>query len=343
MRFSTCRMASLFLIVLFATAICPEQVWFVVPATAVAQDNPFNETDAVIDDSLGASAKTVTPNSSSPNADSNAQEYSKSESVRSPGLSTTTLADDAIRQKLSKYCDFDFDEASFINVKAYLEKQLGVNIVLTSSASDDALTKDESFTSQLSGITFANALRIILANKNATYVVTDGAIQLISLDESNDSWWCARRMFIVSEALELIRVAERDRIGKAKPGSPMAERRLNLRGGGGVFAIQTTETDLKDSPVEAQQIKKLADAITQAVLHSQPQVQLVPTLVTAESILIDAIKKDAAVGGWCDTEWSITCVGGVLITNLPETVGNQVESFVEDLTFNMKKAAATQR
>ena len=61
------------------------------------------------------------------------------------------------------------------------------------------LSEDETFTSNLSGITFSNALRTMLAFKNATYCIDGGVIKIISLDEEYDEKWFARRMIDVSE------------------------------------------------------------------------------------------------------------------------------------------------
>jgi len=193
----------------------------------------------------------------------------------------------------------------------------------------------------------------MLSFKNATYVVKDGAIQLISLDEVDDERWFSRRMIDVSEILELIQVVDRERIGKPKPGSPIVERRLQY-GGGGVFAIQSTGggkfggTGQAAKPTdETKSIKQLADAIVKSVRHSQPSVQLVPTLVTSESILIDAISGAVSEETWSNGsgrgQATITCVGGVLIVNAPEAVNDKVESFVEDLTFIMKAVADKKR
>ena len=224
-----------------------------------------------------------------------------------------------------------------------MRSELGVNIILTNSANEDQLTEDETFTSNLSGITYSSALRTILAGKNATYCIHGGAIELISLDEAYDEKWCARRMIDVSETLELIRVAESKRIGKPEPGSISVDARGQ---GGGVFAIQfggstTTKPKPTSKPLakakETNELKQLADAILQAVKNAQPKAQRTVKLVTAESILIDAIQE--TVFGEYSDNFSITCVGGVLITKAPEEINDQVESFVEDLTFGMKAAA----
>ena len=66
---------------------------------------------------------------------------------------------------------------------------MGLNFILTPSASNDALPKDETITSNISGMPLGKALDLILAPKNATYVIDSGAILFISLDEADDECW----------------------------------------------------------------------------------------------------------------------------------------------------------
>ena len=342
MRFVNLRSVVLFWIGMFAIAICPQQVWLV-PATANAQEDPFESGDAF--ETSSPARGTVTRRTPTAAQDDllGGGEDRTSKNVTSNSPSNATRMNDKIREKLATECAFDYDETSYSDVAKGLEKSLAVNIVLTSSASDDALAEDEPFTSTLSGITHASALRIILAQKNATYVVQDGVIKLISLDEADDEKWFTRRMFDATETLAMIRETEQDRIGKPTPGTPITERRAQPGNrGGGVFAVQAAQTPRPKPDDETKEIKLLADAIVRAVMHSQPEVELVPTLVTAESILLDAIRQSVYEENWCSNsgEASITCVGGILIVNGPEEVIEMVDSFVQDLTFSMKAATA---
>ena len=346
MRFSAFRTASLSLMVLFAMAMCPEQVWLGSPAKVVAQnrmpdlDDPFGD--------LTPAASRKSSSNTTLDKDKTALKNAESQLATSPSPSNSTLADDEVRQKLYTPCNFDLDETSFVDVKEQLENDLGVNIVLTSSASDDALTEDETFTSDLSGITHASALRILLAAKNATYCVQDGVLKIISLDEASDQQWCVRRMTDVSETLALIRVAERDRIGKPKSGKPKSGETIVIpkNGGGGVFRIQGVYgggSKGSDQADGAKDIQKLAAAIVQAVENSQAKAQRPVVFVTAESILIDTIKEIVDNDGFTTGGWSIACVGGILVVKSPEDVSENVDSFVKDLHYRLKAAAEKRR
>ena len=87
-----------------------------------------------------------------------------------------------ILNALKQRVEFNFIEQTWTEIKEQLEAQFDINIVVTASAKDK-LTKKETFTTKLSGISLKNALQIELAKKNATFVVKNDAIQIISLDK----------------------------------------------------------------------------------------------------------------------------------------------------------------
>ena len=94
---------------------------------------------------------------------------------------------------------FDYDERPWSEVQEELQEKYRINIVLTSSASDDALPDDEPMTSNLSGITLKNALRILLSDYNATFVVQNEALQIISLDDAADERWFSTNVYNVAD------------------------------------------------------------------------------------------------------------------------------------------------
>jgi uncharacterized membrane protein YgcG len=107
--------------------------------------------------------------------------------------------EEKILKALELPAEFSYDETSWLDVKEDLEQKYGFNIVLTASAEDDALTEDEVFTSNLSGIRLKNALRILLAEKNATFVVKDETLQIISIDEKDDPKWFVTDVYNVAD------------------------------------------------------------------------------------------------------------------------------------------------
>ena len=91
--------------------------------------------------------------------------------------------DEKILRALEETANFNFDEQAWSEVEEELEKEYGINIVLTTSAKDDSLTEDDLVSSTLSGIRFKNALRLMLAERNATFVVKDEVLMIISKDD----------------------------------------------------------------------------------------------------------------------------------------------------------------
>ena len=107
--------------------------------------------------------------------------------------------DEKILNALDLPAEFNYDETSWTEVKEELEDKYNINIVLTTSAQDDSLPEDETFTSNLQGIRLKNALRILLAEKNATFVVKDEVLQIISLDEASDQRWFTTDVYNVAD------------------------------------------------------------------------------------------------------------------------------------------------
>ena len=91
-------------------------------------------------------------------------------------------AESTVLRALNQPADFHWVETPWGEIKEQLEDLYNINIVVTTSAKDK-VTPDEPFTSELRDISLKSALRIELAKKNATFVVKDEAIQIISLDK----------------------------------------------------------------------------------------------------------------------------------------------------------------
>lgn len=335
MRFATLCTAAAFLVAVFTMAMWPADANFGTPSKTVAQedDNPFGgDEDGA--DPFGPSG-------------SNDTQVAPSTAAPKPRSSMSTATEIAIRRKLEGTCELNYDETSFTDLKEELESVLGINIVLTSSARDDSLTADEVFTCNLRGISYSNALRIMLAEKNATYCIKNGVLQIISLDDAGDSGWFTRNMTDVSDLLALIRHREADRIGK--PMTAQASIRKPRAGGGfgsgggGAFNMQAAQESAgttQDKNTAISDFEKLAEAIVMVQSKSQPEKPV--QLVTAESILLDAVQKLV-----CQQEWqanayggeaTIICVGGILIVNAADGVNDKVKDFISDLGYQLQTA-----
>jgi hypothetical protein len=210
MRFATLCTAAAFLIGIFSMAMWPQEARFGVPASTIAQeDSPADPLESG-DNPFGGDADPFGPNHSTVNSSTAKSSVAATASAKS--------VNEGIREKLLATCEVAFDETAYSDFEAFLEKELGINVILTTSAKEDSLTEDEVLSGILSGVSYSSMLRILLVDKNATYCVKDGVLKIISLDVESESRFQVRKMIDVSETLSIIRKAERDRIGKPMQG-----------------------------------------------------------------------------------------------------------------------------
>lgn len=99
---------------------------------------------------------------------------------------TGSARDEAILDALELPTNLEYVEVPFIDVKRDLEDKYGINIALDQTAIDDALTEEELVTVRYRGIRLKNALRLMLRDFNATYIVRDEVLRIISLSNVSD-------------------------------------------------------------------------------------------------------------------------------------------------------------
>jgi hypothetical protein len=114
---------------------------------------------------------------------------------------TAKSPDERIRQALNLPCTLEYDEEAWSDIEADLESKYGFNIVISQSARDDSLSRDELISINLRGIRLGNSLRLMLIENNATYVVKDEALIIFSIDDREDPQFFTRRFFDVSGIL----------------------------------------------------------------------------------------------------------------------------------------------
>ena len=180
----------------------------------------------------------------------------KYENIRLSGSDT----EEKILQALEESADLNYDDRSWNDVELELEEMYGINIVLTASALEDSMSEDEPMTENLNGIRLKNALRIMLAKKNATYVVKDEVLKIISLDDADDIAYFTTNVYNVGDL-----VAPRQSTGGGGGfggggnqgggqggggfgGGGQGGGGRGGGGGGGVFCIQESQVNLKMAP-----------------------------------------------------------------------------------------------
>lgn len=99
---------------------------------------------------------------------------------------TGSARDEDILDALETPTNLEYEETQFSDVKAELEEKFRINIVLDPTAIDDSLTEEELVTVRIRGVRLKNALRLMLRPFNATYIVRDEVLRIISIDNIND-------------------------------------------------------------------------------------------------------------------------------------------------------------
>jgi hypothetical protein len=245
-----------------------------------------------------------------------------------------------------------------------LQADFGINVVLDQTARDDSLTEDEPITFKVSGISLENALKLMLKNHNATYVVRDDVLLIISLDVASDPEYFRRQVFDCRSLLRLISVAEQHRIGK--PISIQAIDSGSKSDRDNTDGQKTEETKLIGSdnrkmPAErvfqiisgdnenelSKAIEKLsrtqrAEAIGQTTAKfQQPAIagQYLVRTLTAEEILETLVKTSVDPEGWDNTngDGTIMIVGGCMVVSQTESTLTEIQSLLDELTAQFRQ------
>lgn len=109
--------------------------------------------------------------------------------------STLTQRTRHVEETLQKKVDFGFDEVSVTQVLKSLNAKTGVNFHLTQSAELDLLPGDELVTCGVKSVPLNVALSIMLSKYNATYMVQNGIVLIISKEDREKSNYLRTRMF----------------------------------------------------------------------------------------------------------------------------------------------------
>ncbi len=309
MRFVTFSIAGSFLVAVLLMAMWPSQSHFGAPSTSIAQDNKAVEK---------TESKTEPP-------------------IRfSPGTEATIKTERALKRVV----DLEYDQTPWSEVEEDLELRLGVNFLLSISAMDDSLTEDEPVTINLAGIPLSKALTLMLATKNATYVIDDGVVIIISLDDAEDVKWFRLKMY---DCRDLVAVLPKRRENFGGGGYGGAGRG---GGGGGVFSVaQGVEASQKG---KASGSKPKADAPNASALLDKKLNQILSlmksdleknlTEPTSEQTLVNLVQSMVAPDTWKSTGQglgAIDAVNGILIVSQSEQVHQQIEKLLADLEANV--------
>ena len=315
MRFATLSVAGLFLTAVLVMAMWPSGTRFGAPDTSVASESSPNP--------LGLTASSA----------------ASTTTIDDVEMSDATRRTIQARHMLQKEHVFDYNEAEFQGVLAGLNNEFdGLTFLLDRTAKDDSLPSDEPISFRTGPLPFNKAFRLLLKEHNATYVIQDGIVRVISLDVAGDPEFFTRRIFDVDGLLTKIHELEATRImlqavGGGDRGQSHGER-TPLRTASVGCPSGRTPPESRSSGLTAG--NSVADHAVRGVASggggggSGGRGH-----VTAESILVDAIKHTVAADSWDTTNGDGTCeiLGGLMIVGWTEEANEKIEELLQDLNY----------
>ena len=250
---------------------------------------------------------------------------------QNPGMSEMRWRNEKIRQALNEPTSLIYDETPWSEVEAELEERFRFNIQLDQSARDDSLTDDEPLTCDLTGIPFKNALRLALREKNATFLIRNGVLLIISLDDAEDVRYFEHSFINVRPLLAQIKTLEKARIGQPRiRRCGHSSNVVPVVGGGGVFRVVNQAVG-----------QQVASEVAQTPASQPAPSPVLPVeLVTAESLLIDLIHSSIASDSWKETGQGLATlqiIGGYVVLNTTAESSDELRDFLQDLNYNLSR------
>ena len=334
MRFATFSIAGTFLAAVLVMAMWPSPARFGAPSSSIAQEeNPFDNSsdeDLFGNDRPEQEGDPFLADSSSvsPDGGNLARVETGETTENEPQIATSEF----IHQQLRKPCNLDFDEQPFIDVMDQLCDEYKMNVILDETARDDSLTEDELITIHVRNVSLSTALRLMLVSKNATYVIKNGILKIISLDSASDPCFFSRKIFDCRNLLQKIaatdsRVGKTIQVAAGRPSGLGPGAGIGARGGGGVFRIGSTY-QLQQQPEKKQILQAPTAEKSEKILMT----------ITAESILENLIKMTIDADGWDDTngDGTLMTVSGFMVANQTQHTLDEMESFLNEFESRLK-------
>ena len=330
MRFATFSIIGAFVAAIFIMAMWPGEARFGAPSASIAQDEPFKN---------------------NPIGEANTKP--------AKGDNLKIDWDKRIRDCLKQEWSPNFDETSFIEVMDQIANDFKFNIILDDSAREDSLTEDTPVTFKLTDIPLKNCIKFMLMKYNATFIVRDDVLRVISIDVASDPENFRREIIDCSHLLRLIAANEKYRVGSPVFVSPIERSEKVVgdegqggggfggaklrRGGGGVFSIVSA----KDEKELAKKIKDLGAAEQKAAATGTPQAKpeqpavsghYVVRTMRAENILEDLVRQIVDPEGWDVTngDGTMQIVAGCIVVLQSEPVIAEIHSLIDDLTLQLQ-------
>jgi type II secretory pathway component GspD/PulD (secretin) len=233
-----------------------------------------------------------------------------------------------IEARLNQPCAFDFNEVPMEKFIPELEKVLGCNVQVDTSLGENPFGSTELVTCQVSNVRLRTALKLVIEEHNATYVISDGLVKIVSAADAEDPQFFRRKIFDCRELLELIAQNEtrfpHETIMSFAPGGFGNGNRKT----GGVFN-QLPGTN----PTPNRQERELAQDADGSDSATDEQL-LVFARRQASGILQDLVKQTVYPASWSDSngDFESKMVAGLLIVSASEDCLFEIQSLLTDMT-----------
>lgn len=217
---------------------------------------------------------------------------------------------DRIHNSLNLEVSWDYEEIPILEIMADLHAKHGFLVCLDQSAIEDSLNEDTVVNIQFQDLQMRSALRLMLDRFNATYIVRDGVLRIISKDVAKNPEFFVRKIINCKELIDQIAVAEQ------------ARKNHVLRT---ILPSESTEKSIDSKTSTNKESATESRATSEFGTH-------------AEKKLIEAIKTSVAPDDWNDVngDGTVIIVGDCLIIHQTSQAIYQVEMLLKELAVAMK-------
>lgn len=181
MRFATLSIAGLFVAVVMVMSLWPENARFGAPDRLAAGN--FDQDDEVLQESIDPPVGAMNR-------------------VEPDGFAEIRRLNEHIESALRKNADVMYEEADWEEVSRDLSERFGFNIITDTTAIDDGLGEGETISIYLRGLPLEVCLSDMLVRKNSTFIVRDGSLRVILLDNADDDEFMVTKIFDCRDIIE---------------------------------------------------------------------------------------------------------------------------------------------
>jgi hypothetical protein len=336
MRFATFSIVGCFLAAVLTMALWPENPRFGAPDQSMAdvQDQ---------DDKALAAANKESPFEGVKDPFGAAGSGAPGSPQVSPKHHPTVFEiNDQLEKSLLELVDLTYEEVEWGEIRRDLHARFNLNIITDPIASDIGLSDEELVSVQLRGLPLEICLKHLLKPKECTFIVKDGALIVIPLENAEDPEFLSIRFF---DCRELIKRLD---LSRSSNKAIMLDQSGGMGGmgggmGGGMFFIQQPRSGASPNaniPIEPASQPNLSPQVSVGVNQARTSLRsiatpedllshLVTSMVGDEDKWSDPVKDQRGTG-------NLKVVNGYLVVRHTRAVLSEVEVFLNMLDKNLR-------